>query len=168
MGLRSINEPEAEGRTAMAFPISINEPPVVPEGLEAGPPTLDSISPSEAAIGSEDVTLSCTGSNFWPSTIITFNGGDEPTTVVSDTEATTIVKPSTASTPGTYPVAVRHGGGPSTTQGFTFLPADGGSVRRAQPEAADKSVPNGLDLRDPDEMEEAIAEEQDDEFKPLR
>lgn len=132
---------------------SINEPPGSnvlgkqapdrPEG--GGAPVLTSISPASAAIGGADVTMECSGSNFLPGSIITFNGGDEPTTIVSPTKVTTIVKPSTATTPGTYPVTVKHSGGESAPQGFTFTAA---GTRAAA---------------DPDDLEEELEEAVDDD-----
>jgi hypothetical protein len=96
---------------------SINEPPGS-NVLGREPPdphTLTSLDPSEAAIGDPDVTLTVTGTNFKDGAQIVFNGGPEPTTFVSDTELTTVVKPSTAGVAGTFPVTV-------VQQGFTVEP----------------------------------------------
>ena len=96
-----------------------------PDNPEPGmEPTLTSIDPTSAAIGDPDLTLTVTGTNFTDSSVIVFNGGDEATTFVSDTEVTTTVKPSTASTPGDYPVTVRQGGyAAMPLQTFTFTEA---------------------------------------------
>lgn len=146
---------------------SINEPPgsnvydrdesyftdgTPPDLPESGVPVLTSITPDTAEIGGPDVTLECTGTGFTRNTVITFNGGDEPTTVVSATKVTTIVKPSTATTAGTYPVTVKHGGGESAPQEFTFTEAGG---------AAATAV-------DPDDFEEEMEEEMEDEASPKR
>lgn len=94
------------------------EPPPDPEpGLE---PTVSNLSPSTAAIGDPDLTLTVTGTNFTSSSIIVFNGGEEPTEFISDTELTTIVKPSTASVAGSYPVLVRQGSVDSSPRPFMF------------------------------------------------
>lgn len=85
-------------------------------------PTLSGISPSTAVRGGADLTMTCTGTGFVTGlTRITFNGGDEPTTFVSATSVTTIVKPSTATVAGGYPVNVHNGPLASTTpRTFTF------------------------------------------------
>ena len=88
-------------------------------------PTLTSINPTEAAIGDPDLTLTMTGTFFTETSVINFNGGDEPTTFVSDTELTTGVKPSTASVPGSYPVLVKQGAFSTEPQMFTFTEAGG-------------------------------------------
>ncbi len=49
-----------------------------------------------------------------------FNGGEEPTEFVSDVLLTTVVKPSTATTEGAFPVLVRQGGFDTAPQSFTF------------------------------------------------
>lgn len=144
----SINEPPGSNvydRDASYF--TDGTPPELPAG---GVPVLTSISPDTAAIGAADVTLHCIGTGFGPKAVITFNGGDEPTTFVSKTEVTTIVKPSTATTAGTYPVTVKNPSGESAPQGFTFTQA--GTTAAAV---------------DPDDLEEEIEEEMDD-AKPTR
>jgi len=88
------------------------------------PPTLASISPATAVIGGADLVLTCTGTNFSPTCKIIFNGGEEPTTFISPTSVTTVVKPSLASTPGAYPVVVRTELGETAPQSFTFTAAE--------------------------------------------
>ena len=83
-------------------------------------PVLNSISPNNAVIGGEDLTMEVIGSGFLEESVIVFNGGEEPTTFVSATRLTTIVKPSTATTPGTYPVGVVGADGEAS---FTFTEA---------------------------------------------
>jgi len=91
---------------------SVNVKPVTP--------TLTSIDPDTAVIGDPDVTLTVTGTDFTPQSVITFNGGNETTEFVSDTELTTIVKPSTATTAGAYPVTVKTSTFESDPVDFTF------------------------------------------------
>lgn len=114
----SINEPDTP-TVEPTEPKSINEP------APTEPPTIESLDPEEAMIGDEaDVTMHVYGSGFTDKSVITFNGGDEPTVYVSETELTTIVKPSTAQTPGVYPVTVRNADGQeSTPYDFEFLDA---------------------------------------------
>ena len=90
-------------------------------------PVLTSIDPTGAAIGDRDLTMTCTGTGFTPDSKITFNGNDEPTTLIGTTKATTIVKPETANVVGPVPVTVRNATGASAPQQFTFaeLPENG-------------------------------------------
>lgn len=83
------------------------------------PPTLTSLSPDTAASGDPDFTLSCIGTGFTSSTVIKFGGHDEPTTLVSDTEVTTGVKPSLF-VPAVVPVLVHVGELESDPVNFTF------------------------------------------------
>ena len=72
-------------------------------------PVLDAISPDTAVAGDPaDIVLSCTGTGFNESTVITFGNFDEPTTFVSDTEVTTVVKPSIFVNPDTVPVKLHN------------------------------------------------------------
>jgi hypothetical protein len=72
------------------------------------PPALTSLSPDTAVSGDPDIVLSCIGTGFDANTVIKFGDVDEPTTFVSDTEVTTIVKP-TLFAPSTVPVLVHEG-----------------------------------------------------------
>jgi len=85
-------------------------------------PTLASISPNTAVKGGADLTMTCTGTGYVAGvTRIVFNGGDEPTTFISATQVSTVVKPSTVTVAGAYPVLVRNGAQISTTpRTFTF------------------------------------------------
>lgn len=97
------------------------EPPAEPETPEvpAGP-TLMSLAPNTAVVGGDDFVMTLTGTGFTADSVIVFNGGDEPTTMNSDTELTTIVDPATASGPITVPVLVRTGGVETAPLDFTF------------------------------------------------
>lgn len=57
-------------------------------------PTLTSLDPNTAVLGSEDFTLRCLGTNFTEESIINFAGQPEPIVFVSPEEITTGVKPS--------------------------------------------------------------------------
>jgi hypothetical protein len=83
------------------------------------PPTLTSISPDTAVSGDLDFTLSCIGTGFDANTVIRFGDFDEPTTLVSDTEVTTVVKPSLFA-PATVPVVVHEGPFNTDPIDFTF------------------------------------------------
>jgi len=100
-------------------------PPGHGEGVEEDPPILDSLEPAEAEVGGPDLTLRCLGSGFSAASVIVFNGGDEVTMFVSETELTTGVKPSLVSMSVPVPVQVRNGLQPeapiSAPQTFTFV-----------------------------------------------
>jgi hypothetical protein len=83
------------------------------------PPALTSLVPDTVVSGDPDLTLSCMGTGFTDQTIIRFGGQDEPTTLVSDTEVTTIVKPSLFA-PAIVQVQVRDGDLFSEILDFTF------------------------------------------------
>lgn len=84
------------------------------------PVVLTSLTPNTAEIGGPQLTLRAHGSGFTARSVINFNGGDEPTTYVSATEVTTIVKPETAEVAGAFPVTVRTGTRVSAPRDFTF------------------------------------------------
>ena len=100
-------------------PLNSNVDRRVNEGVP-DPISLTSINPTSAVIGSADFTLSVTGEGFTENSVIVFNGGDEPTTFVSDTELTTGVKPSLVSNAITVPVEVREGTFTSEPLDFEF------------------------------------------------
>lgn len=102
------------------FMPSINEPPRPPDVPPAEPLTAAFLDPAQAEIGGPDLTMSVIGTGFTAAAVITFNGGDEATTRVSSTELTTIVKPSTATVAGVYPVTVKQDGQETEPLGFTF------------------------------------------------
>jgi len=83
-----------------------------------------------ATIGDADLTLTCTGEGFTANSKIVFNGGEENTVFVNETTLTTIVKPSTASTAGEYPVLVRDATGDSEPLSFEFVePARAATIK---------------------------------------
>jgi hypothetical protein len=97
----------------------------------ARPPVLNSIDPNSAEIGGPQITLRCIGAYFMPESVIVFNGGVEPTVFVSATELTTLVTPTTAGTPGSYPVLVRTFTHETAPQSFSFTdPAPEGTRRK--------------------------------------
>ena len=83
-------------------------------------PALTALTPDTAVVGDADLTLVVTGTDFTPQSVIVFNGGDEPTTFVSETELSTGVKPSLVSTATTVPVLVRNASLTSEPLDFTF------------------------------------------------
>jgi len=146
------------------------------------PPILESISPNTAVIGGPDITMTASGIGFTESSVISFNGGEEPTTFVDGGRVTTIVKPSTATTPGSYPVTVANGDKVSGEASFTFTEAGAFAVMNPEgktPEPPDKTAERSdkgswgiaktdpdVDPADPDELEDEIEQaEEEGEFK---
>ena len=83
-------------------------------------PTLTAITPNTAVLGSEDVTMVCTGTDFTAESVIIFAGQPEPIVFVSDTEISTVVKPSLGWGAVTVQVTVKNGTLESEPQDFTF------------------------------------------------
>ena len=94
-------------------------------------PVLTSINPTTAVIGGADLTLHAIGSGFDANCAILFNGGREPTVLVSPTELTTTVKPSLVTIAGSYPVQVVKGNSlvSAAVKSFTFTVAGQQTVR---------------------------------------
>jgi hypothetical protein len=91
------------------------------EGPPPPPLVVSSLAPAQATIGDPDLEMHVIGEGFTTICIINFNGGDEPTTFISDTELSTIVKPSTATVAGAVPVTVKRGEEESAPLDFTFI-----------------------------------------------
>jgi hypothetical protein len=87
-------------------------------------PVITALVPPSAPIGAAALTLTVVGDAFLPGDVVTFNGGDEATVMVSATQLTTQVKPFVSTTPGDYPVAVRRGVEVSNAIDFTLGAAD--------------------------------------------
>lgn len=81
---------------------------------------VTTLNPATAVLGGPDLTMHVIGTGFRQGDVILFNGGVEPTTFVSPTELTTIVKPSTAGFTGSYPVTVKSGGLVAKPKNFSF------------------------------------------------
>ena len=100
-------------------------PCVLPPGFPAEPmmdrPGVSSLAPNTAVHGTgPDLTMTVTGTDFKPYSIIVFNGGDEVTTYISSTQLSTGVKPSLVGLPIAVPVQVRNGSQLSNSVSFTF------------------------------------------------
>jgi hypothetical protein len=132
------------------FNASINEPPgsdvggegaAVEEGggegaggEEDAAPDLESLDPDEADAGdATDIVMHVHGTGFTEQSVIYFNGLQEPTTFVSETEVTTGVKPSLFVVPAVCPVTVRNGEHESDALEFEFLdPEDPPAARETK------------------------------------
>jgi hypothetical protein len=95
--------------------------PVPPPVVIPDHPVVTSLEPNTAVAGSApDITMVVNGTGFDKTSVITFNGLDEPTTLISPTQVSTGVKPSLFVVPATCPVAVRNGRRTSNQMPFTF------------------------------------------------
>ena len=124
--VKSINEPDGPGREWALQPMSINEPPVLPELPEGfGTPAISSLEPADCVIGGEDFTLVVSGTQFYPGSVIFFAGHDEPTTYDEDgATLSTGVKPSLWANPVVVQVQVRNLDKWSEPVDFTFNPSE--------------------------------------------
>lgn len=99
------------------------------EALVPNPaPALASLAPSSATAGGAAFTLTATGSNFIPASVVRWNGKDRTTTFVSATQLKAAVSADDLATAGTAQVTAFNptpGGGTSGALAFTINPAVG-------------------------------------------
>jgi len=84
-------------------------------------PTITSLSPASATVGGLDFTLTVTGTNFVPSSVVRWNGAARATTYVSATQLRATIPATDLLTAGTAQVTVFNpppGGGTSNSVGF--------------------------------------------------
>ena len=93
------------------------------------PPTITALSPDTAVSGDPDFTLSVSGENFTPQSVIHFGLHDEPTTHNADGTLSTGVKPSLFE-PAVVDVSVRTGPIESEPAQFTFTAPVGTRSKR--------------------------------------
>ena len=93
-------------------------------------PTITDLEPSSVALGDPDVDLVVTGTGFTEISRIVFDGHDEPTKLLSETEVSTGVKPSLFTEAKDIGVAVRNGSMVSSTLPFTFTASGTRSASR--------------------------------------
>ena len=102
--------------------------------FEPGPaPTTTALEPATVAIGQPSFDLVVRGLDFKPGAVIMFNGHDEPTTVISDTEVRTGVNMAVWTAPSEpLPVAVRNPDQQaSNVLTFTFTAAGAATTAKA-------------------------------------
>jgi hypothetical protein len=81
-------------------------------------PTITSLSPPSATVGGAEFTLTVTGTNFVPSSVVRWNGADRATTYVSATQLKATIPATDLLTAGTAQVTVFNpppGGGTSNS-----------------------------------------------------
>ena len=88
--------------------------------VQPASPTISALVPNTAVLGDPDVTMTITGTDFSPQSVIMFAEQPEPVTFVSETEISTIVKPSLPWGAVTVPVLVKNGTLESDPLDFTF------------------------------------------------
>lgn len=84
-------------------------------------PTLSAINPDNTPVNSGAFTLTVTGTNFLPTSVIRWNGLDRATTYLSDTSLSCTIPSSFLNIPGYFPVTVFNpspGGGQTTAIPF--------------------------------------------------
>jgi len=90
------------------------------------PPSIASLVPASAAIGSGGLTLTVNGANFVNASQVLWNGSARTTTFVSDTQLTATIPASDINFAGTFRVTVDNGSGNvSTAQNFSVNAAAG-------------------------------------------
>ncbi|KKU75842.1 MAG: IPT/TIG domain-containing protein, partial [Candidatus Wolfebacteria bacterium GW2011_GWA1_47_6] len=120
--------PASVASTTGAFSLTVTNP--TPGGGSAATttnvhyraPTLTSIDPAEANVGSGDTLITLTGTNFYAISVARFDGSNLTTTYVSPTELTATIPAAMLTTVGTSTVTVFNptpGGG--TSGGQTFI-----------------------------------------------
>lgn len=92
-------------------------------------PILDSLDPATAELDSADVTMTVHGTGFTESSVIMFADQPEPIVFVSETEISTVVKPSLSWGAVTVPVSVKNGEEESNLLDFTFTEAEPAATR---------------------------------------
>jgi len=88
-----------------------------------GGPSVTSLSPASANVGGPAFTLTVTGSNFLPASVVRWNGTDRPTTFVSATQLQAAIPASDIAANGTAQVSVNNpapGGGASGSLPFSI------------------------------------------------
>lgn len=92
-------------------------------------PTLGSLNPASRMAGSGAFTLTVTGTNFVPSSVVRWNGANRTTTYVSTTSLTAAIGAADVQAAGSAAVTVFNaapGGGTSNAVNFTITPSGGG------------------------------------------
>ncbi|HZS03747.1 MAG TPA: hypothetical protein VFD58_02650 [Blastocatellia bacterium] len=118
----TVFNPEPGGGVSGALNFAVNPPP--------NPiPTLGSLSPVSVSTGSDEFTLSVTGTNFINGSVVRWNGSDRQTTFVSATQLKALIPDTDLGFPNTAAVTVftpAPGGGISNT--LSFIVAGGNPV----------------------------------------
>lgn len=85
-------------------------------------PSTLSLAPASRGVGTAGFTISVTGSNFVPTSVVRFNGSARSTTFIDSAHVTAEILSSDLTTAGSFPITVftpAPGGGASNVQTFT-------------------------------------------------
>src|ERR1017187_8251309 len=103
--------------------------PITPPNNDNPVPSVSSIAPTSATVGSAARILTINGSNFMSTSTVTYNAVGHTATFVSSSQLTISLTAGDQATAGTYPVVVTNptpGGGASSAVNFTvnnFVPS---------------------------------------------
>lgn len=118
---------------------TVSKLPVIPVGPVSNPqPSITSLAPASVAAGSNQLTMTISGSGFIASSSVTFNGASHPASFVNSSQLNITLTASDLGTAGSFPVVVTNpppGGGRSNSVNFNVSPV---SVPTPPP------VPTGL------------------------
>jgi Tol biopolymer transport system component len=136
------------------FPVQVFNPPpgggysnsvnFTVKAVTSPVPTITSIQPTAASAAGSGFTVTVTGTNFVPTSVVTWNGNNSPTTFVTNDEIRGTIYNTDVQTPGVANIAVINpppGGGLSNTVTFPVnnpLPA----ITTISPVNAISSAPN--------------------------
>src|SRR5262249_29614586 len=99
-------------------------------------PTLSAISPASANVGGSSATITATGGNFVPNSVVRVNGSSRGTTFVSATALTATLLAGDLASAGSLNVSVftpAPGGGTSASRTFTVMAPDPAPVAQTAP-----------------------------------
>ncbi len=105
----TVVNPAPGGGASAALPLVVNSPA----------PSLTSISPASAIVGSGPITLTATGSNFTPASVVQVNGANRSTSFVNGTQLTATLTSTDLSNAGFLSITVASSGGTSAPLTFT-------------------------------------------------
>jgi hypothetical protein len=132
----------------MLFLLNGNGVPSVAKIVQIGPPSpipvLSGLAPNSATAGDPALTLTVTGNNFFPLSVVQWNGAARPTTFVDSSQLQAAIPASDLAAPGTAQVTVVNpapGGGTSNALPFTINPAPAPALNALAPKSATAGDP---------------------------
>jgi hypothetical protein len=86
------------------------------------PPIITALQPASVEAGSNAFILTVSGDNFISSSVVRWNGGNRPTTLISAKQLTATISPADITSPGMISVSVANPDGISNAATFTIAP----------------------------------------------
>lgn len=130
---------------------------------EAPAPALISLNPQQGMVGSNDITITISGSGFAEGIVLVWNGADDTCEFVDDTTLTTVVKLSQSSQPAQCTVAVRNTDGLVSNELIFYITEDVPSPPEPKPEESESpntnAVPAEYMAPDPPDVYRQVKEE---------